>query len=469
MNQTTNAAPTLLSIAPAKPAPKAGIEEGYAEGFAEELSSAASRAETPKEPSKKADSSSEQDDADQGDSVPTTDETAPAAEVAESDDTGQQPVEGTVDIGDENGLLAVAIVSETLVVETPPNAQLPEVAATQIDVSIDSQPTEQSHATPTPQGGLNAELALEVTPGVTDSEAAEGDPDTEGQKPSLPVIDDADDANTGDQKTTKATVEAVTGASPTQQSTTSQAGGQDAQPTAATAAATAQAAEAIEVESETESKPGTRLAQQAKLPEPTAEPAPEAQAESTITARETSTPQTINAATTERATGIAKPATRPADALPPIDPARFVSRVARAFDLAQERGGGPIEIRLSPPELGSLQVKIELKEGVLSAALEAETPAARQILLDNLPALRDRLEQQQIRIDKFDVDVRDDSQQRGGDWQPNGEAREQGDERNERREPTPDTPTPTDPLAERPADQTVSTIDFGSDEINLVA
>jgi flagellar hook-length control protein FliK len=38
--------------------------------------------------------------------------------------------------------------------------------------------------------------------------------------------------------------------------------------------------------------------------------------------------------------------------------------------------------------------------------LEAETASARSALLDNLPMLRDRLTEQNIRIDKFDVDLR---------------------------------------------------------------
>ncbi len=104
---------------------------------------------------------------------------------------------------------------------------------------------------------------------------------------------------------------------------------------------------------------------------------------------------------------------------PTIDPSRFVSRVAKAFEAAQQQGGGPIRMRLSPPELGMLQVQIEVKEGVLTASLEAETHAARNLLLENLPALRDRLAEQKISIEKFDVDVRDE--QSGSDYdQENG-------------------------------------------------
>jgi flagellar hook-length control protein FliK len=96
-----------------------------------------------------------------------------------------------------------------------------------------------------------------------------------------------------------------------------------------------------------------------------------------------------------------------ADELSRADVERFVGRVSRAFHFAQERGG-TLRLRLSPPELGSLRLELTLNDNVLSAKLEAETPATRRLLLDHLPALRDRLAEQNIRVEKFDVDVRRD-------------------------------------------------------------
>ena len=46
-----------------------------------------------------------------------------------------------------------------------------------------------------------------------------------------------------------------------------------------------------------------------------------------------------------------------------------------------------------------------MNKGVLTAKLETETAMARTILLDNLPQLRDRLAEQGVRIEHFDVDV----------------------------------------------------------------
>lgn len=87
-----------------------------------------------------------------------------------------------------------------------------------------------------------------------------------------------------------------------------------------------------------------------------------------------------------------------------VDASRFVHRVAKAFEAAQDRGG-EVRLRLNPPELGSLKLDIRLQEGVLVARLETETSSARTVLVENLPALRERLAEQGVRIERFDVDL----------------------------------------------------------------
>ncbi len=99
-----------------------------------------------------------------------------------------------------------------------------------------------------------------------------------------------------------------------------------------------------------------------------------------------------------------------------VDPARFVNRVARAFTAAEQRGG-TLQLRLSPPELGAMKIELNMQQGGLTARLETETAAAKNVLLDNLPALRDRLAAQDIRVDKFEVDVRQQGSGGEPDWQ----------------------------------------------------
>jgi len=85
-----------------------------------------------------------------------------------------------------------------------------------------------------------------------------------------------------------------------------------------------------------------------------------------------------------------------------VEQVRLLQRVARAFQSASQRDG-EIRLRLSPPELGALKLDIKVQDGVMNARVEAETQAAQKILLDNLPALRERLAEQNIRIDQFEV------------------------------------------------------------------
>ena len=88
----------------------------------------------------------------------------------------------------------------------------------------------------------------------------------------------------------------------------------------------------------------------------------------------------------------------------PIDSARFLSRVAKAFTAAQQRDG-EVRLRLSPPELGSLRLQVSVQDGVMVARMETETEAARASLTNNLPALRERLAEQGIRVERFDIDL----------------------------------------------------------------
>lgn len=91
-----------------------------------------------------------------------------------------------------------------------------------------------------------------------------------------------------------------------------------------------------------------------------------------------------------------------------VDGTRFVQRVSRAFHALGE-DGGQLRLRLSPPELGSLRLEVTLRDGVLTAKLEAETAAARTVLVESLPQLRERLAEQGIQIERFDVDLMNQS------------------------------------------------------------
>jgi flagellar hook-length control protein FliK len=108
--------------------------------------------------------------------------------------------------------------------------------------------------------------------------------------------------------------------------------------------------------------------------------------------------------TAPRPAAEATPRTAAAPGSAPADRARFVQRVARAFEAMGAREGS-VRLRLSPPELGSLRLEIALRDGAMSARLEADNASTRNLLLDNLPALRDRLAEMDIKIQQFDVEL----------------------------------------------------------------
>ena len=52
---------------------------------------------------------------------------------------------------------------------------------------------------------------------------------------------------------------------------------------------------------------------------------------------------------------------------------------------AADEDGGQIRLRLSPPELGSMKIEIAVHGGTMTAHVETESSATRNMLLDNLP------------------------------------------------------------------------------------
>ncbi len=98
--------------------------------------------------------------------------------------------------------------------------------------------------------------------------------------------------------------------------------------------------------------------------------------------------------------------------LSPAQRGRFVNRVSRAMEVASNTDG-IVRLRLSPKALGALKMQVQVNGQNLSATIEAESHTARNLLLDNLPVLRERLAAQNISIESFDVNVADQDDQQG--------------------------------------------------------
>jgi len=81
---------------------------------------------------------------------------------------------------------------------------------------------------------------------------------------------------------------------------------------------------------------------------------------------------------------------------------RFIHRVSQAFTSGLRRDG-TLRLKLHPPELGSLRLEVRFKEGKLNARLEADRPEVYALLTEGLQELRQRLETQQISVEKLEV------------------------------------------------------------------
>jgi flagellar hook-length control protein FliK len=92
----------------------------------------------------------------------------------------------------------------------------------------------------------------------------------------------------------------------------------------------------------------------------------------------------------------------------PYQEVKLVQRVLRGLEQLGD-GGGQVKLRLHPPELGSLQLSLRMESGQMFAKLEVETTAARDTLLSNVQTLKDRLADQGIKVESFDVQLSTDS------------------------------------------------------------
>ncbi len=159
----------------------------------------------------------------------------------------------------------------------------------------------------------------------------------------------------------------------------------------------------------------------AEITQPASEPLPtnlagalpSAPAASTETARSaepsTNSPGTqgITAATrANRAVDKSGQAPQPGDQvdLSQQERVRLVQRVARSFARLGP-DGGQIQLRLHPPQLGSLSVQVRLEGRSMTAKLTTENGAAREAIMESLPVLRSRLAEQGFEITQFQVDV----------------------------------------------------------------
>jgi flagellar hook-length control protein FliK len=65
--------------------------------------------------------------------------------------------------------------------------------------------------------------------------------------------------------------------------------------------------------------------------------------------------------------------------------------------------GGSMQIRLDPPELGALQVSVEMRDGVMNATFQTSNDDATRLLSHSLGQLKSALESQGVTVEKIQV------------------------------------------------------------------
>ena len=88
---------------------------------------------------------------------------------------------------------------------------------------------------------------------------------------------------------------------------------------------------------------------------------------------------------------------------PPIDREQTLEQVVLGLRGKLDSKNGTAEIRLDPPNLGTLHVSISLQNGSLTASFQSGSDLVRDLLKGNLEKLKSTLESQGVAVDKLSV------------------------------------------------------------------
>ncbi len=87
---------------------------------------------------------------------------------------------------------------------------------------------------------------------------------------------------------------------------------------------------------------------------------------------------------------------------------QLVERIVATVRQSQSTGQ-QLKIRLSPPELGTLQIEVPLKNGEYTAKLEVQNNQVQKVINDNMAQLKESLSKSGIAIDRIEVQINTDS------------------------------------------------------------
>lgn len=84
---------------------------------------------------------------------------------------------------------------------------------------------------------------------------------------------------------------------------------------------------------------------------------------------------------------------------------RITNGVENSIKFLVSSGESKITMQLQPPELGRVQVELVIKDNQVSAKINTENTAVKEVIMTNLDQLKSNLENAGTQINKFDVEV----------------------------------------------------------------
>jgi len=116
----------------------------------------------------------------------------------------------------------------------------------------------------------------------------------------------------------------------------------------------------------------------------------------------------------------------------PLNTTRFIEDIiSQARMLSKPDGSTEMRLRLDPPELGSVLMRLSLNNNKLDVQLEVDSPAVRQMVGDTLQRIKEILSDDGVDLEKFDIGLRrQPNQGAGGNGRQGSSRREEGADSN---------------------------------------
>ena len=86
-------------------------------------------------------------------------------------------------------------------------------------------------------------------------------------------------------------------------------------------------------------------------------------------------------------------------------PLHVINQVGRQMAFAIRRGENQVRLQLKPPDLGSIQLDMVMKDHVLKVAMITEHHAVKELLMSHVQELREALVDQGVELQRIDINI----------------------------------------------------------------